>query len=154
MLAEEREHAAPRVFCRLRVVAETGDAQQRLAGQLVGEAVPGVGIALDIGGDVFGLRGFAQFVGRTETQRVAAAEARHNRAGPVQRLAQVAWQWRAVERRGGAKALRRHHKCEPAAHAEARNTNVPGAFRHAQQVIAGSQNVVERATPLASAARA
>lgn len=43
---EEREHAPPGVLGRVRVVAELREAQKRLGGQPVGEAVPGVGYTL------------------------------------------------------------------------------------------------------------
>ena len=48
MLTEEREDPLPGVFGDGFVVAESGDAKQRLAGKFVREAVPGARVGLDI----------------------------------------------------------------------------------------------------------
>ncbi|COX25684.1 Uncharacterised protein [Mycobacterium tuberculosis] len=60
----------------------------------------------------------------------------------------MARQWSAVKGRGGAKTSGRQDKRKLTAHAKAHNANPTGAFWHGQQVIAGGQDVIERAAPL------
>ena len=148
MLAEEGENPGPGVLGRRLVVAEAADAYQRLTGKLVGEAVSGVGIDLDVGGDALLLDDLLQTCRCADAQRVAAAEAGHDGTCPVQRRAEIAWQRGAVERRRGAKPLGRHHQCELPTHTEAGDADGARRLRHGEQVVAGGQDVVDRTAPL------
>ena len=83
-----------------------------------------------------------------DADRVAAAEAGHDGTCPVQRLAEIARQRGAVERRRGAKPLGRHHQCELATHTEAGDADGAGGLRQGEQVVAGGEDVVERTAAL------
>ena len=95
-------HTKPMNARRLELIGEAkriGDPDQRLAGQLVGEAVPGAGVGLDVGRDVLVVEDLLQLGRRTTSQWVATAVAGHDRARTVEGLAEIARQRRAVERR-------------------------------------------------------